>query len=76
MHSPRLFSFRYMRPGLVGILAVIVACSSSSHHSLTNGAPGTVVSAQTLAIPPLPTTYPGYFRPHAYRRFCQTNRGP
>ena len=53
MHSPRLFSFRYMRLGLVGILAFIVACSSSSHHSLTNGAQGTVVSAQTLAVPPL-----------------------
>ena len=53
MHSPQLFASRYLRLGLVGILAVCGACTGSSSPGQTNGGTGSNVPTSTLAISPL-----------------------
>jgi hypothetical protein len=53
MHASEIFSFRYLRLGLTGILMACIACGGCSHHGQTNGGVGNGVPSQTQAIQPL-----------------------
>jgi hypothetical protein len=53
MDSFGIFSLRYLRLGLIGILVAGGARGDSSRHGQTDGGAGSTVPAQTQAIPPL-----------------------
>src|SRR6266404_881017 len=53
MDSFGIFSLRYLRLGLIGILVAGGARGDSSRHGYTDGGAGRTVPAQTQEIPPL-----------------------
>src|SRR6266481_1231638 len=53
MDSSGIFSFRYVRLGLIGILAAGGVCYGSFRQGHDDAGAGGAVSAQTQAIPPL-----------------------
>jgi hypothetical protein len=53
MHGSQLFSSRYLRLAVVGILALCGACSGSSRYEQSNGAAAGTVHGQASAIPPI-----------------------
>jgi hypothetical protein len=53
MQSPRPFSFKSLRLGVLGIFATCTACNGSSHHAQSNDTPSGAIDAQAQTVAPL-----------------------